>query len=208
MTKQMFLSLLVIAFLALLNAGTVYAQGTTSLGLRGGLNLASLAFKNSDYKMKAGANFGAFATRSLEEHWGVTGEINFTQKGAKFDLPTAGSTLTYSYLEIPVYGTYYFLGQESPFRPKIFVGPTVGILMTAKSKVSGLTTDIKESTNTVDVGVVGGLGFNYRLTEGGNWLYFDARYNYGTSDLIKDNNGDALTNRVLSFNLGISFPLD
>lgn len=184
--------------------------GTVSVGLRGGLNVSNIggSSANSGNRYKAGINFGAVGVYSVDSHWAIAAEVNYSQKGYS---PAINSVLKLNYLDIPVY-VNYFLGQGGDrFRTKVFLGPYVGILMAAKSKIGGIEVgDLKSLYNPTDFGVLAGGGFHYKFSQtGDNWLIFDVRYAYGLSDLAKAGTGSSnVGNRALSFNLGVTFPLN
>jgi len=200
--------LFLIVGLVLFFAGISQAQRTTSIGLRGGLNLSNVTGKNiTDVKMRRATNFGAFITHSVREHWGVTGEINYSGKGF-ISKPQTGEKTTYpaEYLEVPVYGTFYFFGSDAKYRPKVFAGPSVAYLLSSTGRMK---------YNRFDVGAVVGAGVN-REFGNDNWLYVDVRYTMGFTNIYKDGQeavpafGVSSTNawnRVMSVNVGVSFPL-
>lgn len=184
---------------------SVQAQNT-SVGLRGGLNIANVSGDAvSDTKSKIGVNFGALLTYSVAPTFGITGEINFTSKGNKYD--NSDATTSINYMEIPIYGAYYFGDAGATLRPKLFAGPAIGILMTAKNELGGVEVDTKDFTEPVEFGAVFGLGFNKRVGDG-NWIYVDLRYNLGLTDIVKDNPSDNMVkNNVISLNLAYTIPL-
>jgi hypothetical protein len=196
----------------------VYSQdsGTISLGLRGGITASNFGVRSSGVasggnlgganSYKAGVNFGAFGMYSVDEHWAFTAEINYAQKG---NSPVLRSFNNLNYLEIPLYINYFFGQGGDRFRPKAFLGPYLGILITANTKFGGTKQDVKNTYNPTDFGVLAGGGFHYKFNEAGdNWLIFDIRYGFGLSDLAKSANATSgLSNRALSINLGVSFPL-
>lgn len=191
-------------------------SGTVSLGLRGGVNAANWAGNvNSGTaigtgaganRYKAGINFGALATYSVDEHWAVTAEINYSQKGTA---PALNARTKLNYLDIPIYVNYFFGQGGDRFRTKVFIGPYVDILMAAKNQSGGVEIDVKNVYNSTDFGVLAGGGFHYKFNEASdNWLIFDVRYGLGFSDITKPGLGRSnLTNRVLSINLGVTFPI-
>jgi outer membrane protein W len=201
MTKYTFSTTLIL--FALLLGSHVKAQSPTSIGLRTGVNFASIsgdAFNN--YKGRTGLNFGAFLTHSIVSHFGITGEINYAQKGARLN---ENNEWNVNYLEIPVYGSYFFGKDGSNIRPKIFAGPYLGVLMNSKSKVNGVEVNTADSFNSVDFGALFGAGAHFRIGDG-VWLYVDGRYGLGLADATKSS--IRASNRVPSINLGISFSLD
>lgn len=208
--------LILIAFTLLTCYAYGQEAGTVSLGLRGGVTAANFGGNTNSAsgigagagsnRYKAGVNFGALGTYSVDEHWAITAEINYSQKGTA---PNLNSRIKLNYLDIPIYVNYFFGQGGERFRTKVFIGPYVDILMVAKNKSGGLETDVKGVYNTTDFGVLVGGGFHYKFNEASdNWLIFDVRYGLGFSDIYKTTIGTSnLTNRVLSINLGVTFPL-
>jgi hypothetical protein len=60
-------------------------------------------------------------------------------------------------------------------------GPQVGFLMNAKNKVGSTSTDVKDDLNGAVFSIPAGIGY---LTSTG--LGFDARYNFGISNIYKE----------------------
>ncbi len=203
--KLIFIVLVLFAFQA-----QAQEAGTVSVGLRGGLNVSNFGGSgvSGGNRYKAGLNFGAVGVYSVDSHWAVALEVNYSQKG---NSPVQNSFVKLNYLDIPIYINYFFGQAGEKFRPKVFLGPYVGVLMVAKTKVGGIESgDLKSLYNPTDFGVLAGAGFHYKFSEtGDNWLIFDVRYAYGLSDLAKAGTGSSnAANRALSFNLGVTFPLN
>lgn len=203
--KLIFIASILFAFQA-----QAQESGTVSIGLRGGLNVSNFGgiSTNSGNRYKAGINFGALGIYSVNEHWAIAAEVNYSQKGYS---PALNSVLKLNYLDVPVYVNYFFGQGGDRFRTKAFLGPYVGVLMAAKSKIGGVEVgDLKSLYNSTDFGVIAGGGFHYKISqEGDNWLICDVRYAHGLSDLAKAGSGSSnLANRVFSFNVGITFPLN
>ncbi|GAB4119011.1 MAG: porin family protein [Thermoflexibacter sp.] len=188
-------------------------EGTISLGLRGGLNTSNFAGNiggaAGENRFKAGINFGAFGTYSIQENWGITAEVNYSPKGTVTS-QFARSNIKLNYLDIPVYVNYFFGQGGDKLRTKVFLGPYIDFLMTAKQNLGGIEVDVKDRYNNLDLGLLLGAGLHYKISEsGGNWLILDVRYGIGFSDIAKPGLGTSnITNRALSFNLGISFPIN
>lgn len=173
----------------------------TSLGLRLGMNFANIHGQNMDNKMKLGMNFGALVTHSISPSFGVTGEVNYSGKGAK--AKNSDLSINLNYLEIPIYANFFIGDSEATFRPKLMLGGYFGYLMSAKSDGK----DIKEAYKPADFGGVLGLGGHYRIGDG-NWLNIDVRYALGLTNIIDtDVSNVTARNGVLSLNLAYTFPL-
>ncbi|MCS6967968.1 MAG: porin family protein [Cytophagales bacterium] len=177
-----------------------YSQSTPiSVGLRGGVSFSNFAGENVNTDARTGINFGAFLTYSTDYNFGVTGEVNYAQKGAK----TANSKLNVNYLEIPIHLTYFF--GKGGFRPKIMAGPYVGFLMNSELEINNAKVNVKDLYKSEDFGLSVGGGFHLDIGDA-KWFYLDGRYGIGLADVTKA--GGNVYNRVFSINIGISFGLD
>src|SRR5882672_4604228 len=104
MKKTMRLSLVVI-----LLAGAsqlAHAQAGVAIGIKGGLNFATLNANSSlsaNYDSHTGYNFGGFVLFKFTKI-GIQPEILFSQQGSKISYPTSTSsfTSTFNYVNIPV----------------------------------------------------------------------------------------------------------
>ena len=198
-------------WLCLLFALPVLAQSKTSLGLRGGINFSTTRPKSDGTTAKTGGNFGAFILHHPGARWGISGEINFSSRGEAHILIGNSEKIIHRlyYVEMPVYGTFYFSPPERPFRPKVFAGAALSTLLS--SEFAGTDSQIyaEKETRPLEVGALAGIGFNYRLTPDGQALHFDLRYQRGLTPVFKEilQFSDPSRNKVFSINLGMSFPL-
>ena len=79
-------------------------------------------------------------------------------------------------------------------------GPELGLLMSSKLKVNNETIDMKDETESFNLGL--GLGTGYYFTPN---IGLSARYVAGFTDVIKDNVGDAVKNNVFQVGLNYKF---
>lgn len=173
-----------------------------TVGPRLGLNVSNLSGVN-DIKAKAGLTVGAFMLYSFQEHFGISADVLYSMEGAKFtDLNNIGNVSTKTennialgYLRIPLLANVFFGEYGNRFRPKVSLGPSVGLLLSAKNKFKSVTNNsstdvitiedkdnVKNNFKSVDLGAVVGAGFNYRLAES-VWWNFDLRYYIGATDI-------------------------
>ena len=89
-------------------------------------------------------------------------------------------------------------------------GPQVGFLSGATDVYEGVIEnritvedDIEDNLNSTDAGVT--FHIEYKLKEGPFSTSLNARYYHGLTDIIKDNPGDEVYNRI--FSLSISVPM-
>lgn len=165
---------LLVAVLAVLGLTNVNAQ-EIKLGIKGGLNFASISGDNTEnIDLLTGLNFGFLAEVPISEKFSFQPELIYSGQGYSFD----DDTIALNYLNIPLIGKYYLTRGLS-----LEAGPQIGFLLSAKNDKE----DVKDSFNTVDFGLNFGLG--YKLDNG---LNFSLRYNLGLSDI---NNIDGFSNK-------------
>lgn len=171
----------------------------TSIGIKGGLNLADLAYENDlETSFKPGLLVGGFITYSTDSGFGFGGELNYVMRGTEL----VDQNITLNYLELPLYVKYFFGQPGEKLRPKVMLGPSLGFLLSADAA----TNDVSENFETIDAGLMLAGGVNYSLG-GGKWLNLDLRYTYGLTNISAFENAPEVFNRNLALTVGVSFPL-
>lgn len=199
--------LLIITALALC-ASSMYAQELTranfSIGPRVGLNLSNLNNANNT-EAKPGLVAGITSTYSITETSGLTFDVLYSQEGSQADVGAEMQT-NLDYLRLALAYNQFFGDLGERFRPKIYVGPSLGFLTSAEAKSGETETDIKGEFNNLDVGLLGGIGFNYRIGAR-QWLNVDGRYYLGLSDVTESRlpGEDPITNRTFQISVGVAF---
>ena len=135
---------------------------------------------------------GLFMEYRFTDKISIAPEAVFAAQGGKFEMTFEGDVKKYTYnlnyINIPVMFKYYIIPALS-----VDLGPQLGVnvysKVTSKIKGSGSaesknTTDNKDNTKTIDVGV--GLGFTYNITED---VFVQGRYTLGLTKAF--NYGDA-----------------
>src|SRR5690554_2275250 len=199
MRKLMIAAIAVVGFSA---AGL--AQQQVKFGPKAGVNLANLSGMD-DTDMKIGFHVGAVAEIKFNDKFSLQPELLYSAQGTKIDMsmdiPMIGklefeSKTNLDYINIPIMAKYYFVEGFS-----VEVGPQVSFLIKAEEKAKSdgesETLDIKDGLNSIDFGL--GFGLAYDLPQG---LFINARYNLGLTDIVKDNNGDAVKNSVIQVEIG------
>jgi hypothetical protein len=207
----------VLAICLLLTTGfSASAQSNVSLGLTGGGNYSCVKDPDVHYPYKPGFNGGAVLTWGPVEHWGFGGALLYSLEGYAFEgmLSEAHveSITDLAYLRMPLRVSYFFLSYQDRVRPKIFLGPSPGFLISAVTNTemhnNGSTTRTRtvttDSYQRFDLGIQAGAGCNIRLTENGIWMNIDAAYTHGLLDISASDYEHY--NRNLSLNLGVTFP--
>lgn len=201
MRRILVVALLVVFALSM----SAFAQEKTKMpmgaGVTAGLSLGNAtgsdaaALSGETKKMRLGFAFGAFYSFEPVKGFTIQPELMYVQKGVKYEEDAGGKlTIKTDYLEIPVLAKWTPDMKESKIQPTIFVGPFVGIIMSAKAKAEGFAgdslngeVDIKDQLKSTDFGVAFGAGLGMKTTKGE--LFFDARYDLGLSKVYKDIGG-------------------
>ncbi|MFC5410411.1 porin family protein [Larkinella bovis] len=197
-------------FLLASASGLMAQKQRWSAGPRLGLNISSLYGKNSYYDAKLGLVAGGFVSYSSINHFGISADVLYSQRGGKYDNPSDRSSHTQflNYLEIPVVARYY-LNLSGNFRPNLFVGPSLGILLNSKRTNSinqgqsypDAKTD--DEFEPLDLGGTAGFQANFKVKDRQRFL-IDARYTLGLTN-VRTNASPWLGNSTFSFTLGYSF---
>jgi hypothetical protein len=194
---------IVLLLFMLMIGGAVSAQ-TLTMGPKIGINWSDLIGADSS-KVRSGITAGDLFVYSTMGHFGLGVDIMYSVKGAKYTRITNFATTTerwdyklrLNYLEVPIQAIVFLAGDTSRFRPKVAIGPYIGILFNPRQTVEyqrstdGVSTTVTRNVNvsdlykTFDLGGVLTVGFNYRLL-GRTWLNVDARYGMGFTNIEKE----------------------
>lgn len=190
MFRSISLRTLTVSFLctfALLSSS--YAQQRFSAGPRVGLNLSKFNGDVEKNNFHPGFTAGAFLMYSSLNHFGISVDALYAQRGAAFRVSRPGTYISYNqrinYLEIPV-ALRYFLTLSGNFRPNLFVGPSLAFRLNAKTtpvEASMSNSVVNTSTfNSADLGLIGGFQLNWKGLGERQRFLIDARYTYGFTD--------------------------
>ena len=187
---------IVLAAAFFLLASSANAQ-KAHFGIKGGMNASSLNSSpaNSDMQTKIGFNAGLLAhIHGSNAQWAVQPEVYYSSEGAK-SKSNSDNKLDLGYLNVPVLLQYMF---DNGFR--IEAGPQIGFLLNAKSKSNSGSTDAKDAYKKTNFSIPVGVGY---LTSSG--LGFDARYNFGISDINDASTGTKIHSNVFQFGIFYQF---
>ncbi len=201
--------------LLLLTVQSVSAQQRWSIGPRIGANISNQMGDlppGADVKWLAGWNVGGFIMYSDINHFGISADVLYSQKGVRLENVAAGAararyTSRVNYLEVPILARY-FLTLSGSFRPNFFIGPSVAFTLNAKTKDHTVGTaeqperDVTDLYRPADLGLVGGIALNFEVAKGKRVL-FDARYTYGLIDATVG--AGSIRNSAVTLNLSYGF---
>ncbi len=166
-------------------------QAQVKFGAKAGLNLSTWTGDVDDLKMKPGFYVGGLANIKVADQFSVQPELLVSAEGAK----DGDANLNTMFINIPVMAQY-----NTPSGFYVEAGPQLGILVSAKAKADGESTDIKDLLNSTNFGASFGAGFNM-----GSGLGFGARYNLGLSNALKDGGDTKIKTSNISIGLHYNF---
>ena len=170
-----------------------------AVGVKAGATISEMAWSPTvRQQFTPGATAGLCLRYTEENHFGLVGEINFTQRGwaEKFAKETGLSyKRQFSYVQIPVM-TQIFFGSDK-WRFFINLGPEIGLMIGDKitsnfnyhdvSAVAGFPKNHRsnqldmEVAGKFDYGIAGGLGVEMRLRRKHS-VMLEGRFYYGLAN--------------------------
>lgn len=168
-----------------------FSQTQFGLGLRTGIDFSTISFDPeaplAPTVTKSGLTtfvIGAVAELQFAGMFAAEIEPRYILKGIKYESGAAKQTVSTSQLELPLHFKVKFL--KGSVRPFAFVGPNLGIVLTAKSKLEGTgndgETDLKNTTSSTDFGLDFGGGAEFKVASN-IAITGDVRYTLGLSNL-------------------------
>lgn len=194
----------------------LFLAAQTGVGVRAGLNYASMSFVNDSLatgafqEQKTGYHAGLFADIHLGPHWYLSPSLLFSLKGVRLRRDTLSQTdINLQYLQVPLcLGIRKQLGIINFF---VQTGPYAGYGFAGNVKVSSLNAAFQEVKNDLFEDQQGlkayektDWGWNVAAGIGIKKLHIMAAYDIGLKDANASNTGSA-KNRVLQVSLGYKF---
>lgn len=199
--------ILMTALATLVTTAQVHYEGTIAVGGKGGVSLSRVNFNPTvQQTMLPGMTAGVMFRYIEENHFGLVGELNVTQRGWKevFDDADYNYSHSFTYLELPIM-THIFFGNQ---RVKGFfnLGPEINVMLgdDVKSnfeyqKAEGMdyfihdTRHIEQMTmdinNRLDYGICAGAGMELNLNPKHS-LLLEGRFYYGLTDVFPNHKTD------------------
>lgn len=200
-------SLLTIAALMLFLTASLSAQTEMWFGPKAGASMAKVTGDDidslfSDVKYKTGFAAGVFLNAGLTPSIAIQPELLYVMRGAKEDV--IDLKLKANYVALPVLIKWMAPTQGS-VKPNLFVGPEVAFLMSAKIDTVGGDVDVKDSTKSVDFGLVFGGGLDFDA--GSGRVTFDVRYNLGLTKIDDSSDKSDIKNSGFAAYIGYAIPI-
>ena len=194
MKKQFFL-----AMVLLLSSVVTFAQqeeGTFTLQPRAGVNISKLpnqATGGADDKVRIGLAAGLEGEYQLTSKFSLSAGLMYSQQGMKLEAEDEKITMKLDYLNIPILAQYYV---SKGFAVKAGIQPGFNL----SHKAGGETI---KNVNSFDFSIPIGLSYEFPSVP----VVIDARYNWGLTDVAKENQGDKIWNEVIQITIGYKFKL-
>jgi hypothetical protein len=210
-------------FLFLLTTCFAYSQNKSftpewAFGFNGGTTFSKVSFTSSirvPQELLLQSSGGITVRYISENHFGIQGELNFSQRGWQEVTDTIHLnklTRSLAYLELPLMTHIYFgLGKRVNF---IFnIGPQISWFLNEKVVDKEINTPDEippyydmAVQRKFDYGIKGTVGLEFRTGIGS--FILDGRYYFGLSDIYQNTRSDlfqASSNKVIGVNLTYLF---
>ena len=168
----------------------------TELGIKGGMNVATLGSSDMGFLPRISYHIGGTAEFITTPFFSIQTELLYSLQGAAIDR-SQNIYLNYHYLNIPLFGKAYFY-EDACFE----IGVQYGRLIKAVDKSDFYAQNQSEEVSKNDFAAI--FGLSYKLDERFN---FGLRYNLGFTntspqDIIYEKR---FTNKVLQISFGYIF---
>lgn len=206
----------IVFLLGLLAAAPPAWAGPVSVGIKGGLTLATLHEDSGQTETRTGWTAGGFVAYPLAHHFALQGEALYVSRGTSLGAtiirdpsgPNIGTTESETFLvrDDVDFGLRGRLGlaPAAKIQPYLLVGPALSIEtreeLTTSPDVGSVDTDALEN---VAVAISFGLGSELPLGDG--HLLLEANYDLGITDLSEVSVGPAVHASTWRFMTGYRF---
>jgi hypothetical protein len=172
------------------------ALSQLKLGVKGGLNLATISFDKdrTTNNLRAGFNAGMLAESKVRERLYVRPELLYSLKGWSFSKLARGGRVSLHYLNLPL-----LIGYKPAKNITLLLGPELGLLLKHVVRYEDIVENYTRRDQKPDVGIA--AGFAYKISPK---LGLEARYTHGLSRVAEVGLSPHLPdgrNRVISFGL-------
>ena len=171
------------------------ADAQQAVGIKGGLNIASLSgFEGRD---RISGHAGLFLHHTINKNWCFQPELLYSGEGQRYMSGGVERTLALGYLQLPLMIQYYPA-------PQVYLeaGPQFGLLLSAQDKVDDESGEINAKDDFTTGQVAIGLGIGYKASEK---LILYGRYNFGLTDVSRFDN---IVDHSNVGQLGVAFRLN
>ncbi|HEX8331934.1 MAG TPA: porin family protein [Segetibacter sp.] len=189
---------------------------SNSLGINAGFGHSWIK-NHQDVQFNPAGNFGVSFVHSTKTNFGFGADLKFSLEGGQEETvstPKVEHTTDLNYIRVPLKAIYFFGNYGQRLRPKVHVGPSLGFLVGAhderKNTATGAITEDRKSDDdyhNFDIGLQGGVGFNYRLVKN-TWFTTDLNYYNGFKGIrqpLVGSNSPRYVNNNVALNIGVNW---
>ena len=189
---------LFLAVVAMMISAATFAQnevGQLTIQPKVGVNIANITDVN-DADPRIGLAAGAEFEYGLTDNIGLSAGVLYSMQGVKASEESVDCTLKLDYLNVPILANFYI---AKGFAVKLGVQPGFKLSSKAKFKGSGGSKEVDvDGFKSVDLSIPVGLSYQYQN------IVFDARYNWGVTNLVEDSDSK---HSVFQITVGNKFSL-
>ncbi|MGE0589352.1 MAG: porin family protein [Cyclobacteriaceae bacterium] len=172
-----------------LSLSSAYAQ-SPRMGIKGGLNISNLYVDDvNDENSRIGFNAGFYGQPISSDVFALQTELLYSTKGSENEYDgfvDQNVKFNLNYLEVPVLAVFK-LGNTTELHAGGYGGYLLGVNVKYSGDILSGGEDLdRDNFETVDYGLIGGVGFNFGDVQIG------ARYNYGLRQLAKTDNAKSI----------------
>ena len=164
--------------LAIMSLFFTSVSAQNAIGIKGGVNIASLSGFEGDSRVSGHA--GVFLHHTINKNWCFQPELLFSAEGQQYFSNGQERTLALDYIQLPLMIQYYAA-------PQLYIeaGPQVGVLVSAQDKGDEENVHLNVKDDFTNAQVALGVGIGFKATE---QLILFGRYNFGLTDVSKFDN--------------------
>jgi hypothetical protein len=173
----------IFAALILIIGITFHHIQAQSVGLKSGVNVSNFYNADFDSDNRVAFNIGLYGNFNLKQiPFSIQPELYYSQKGSVSSWQSGDIVVNgrfkIEYIEAPIL-VKFSNNLTSYTNLNIMAGPSFAYLL--RSNFS--STDIKDTTRSTDIGLVGSVGFDFPLAS--RLMSFEVRYNRGFSKIFE-----------------------
>jgi hypothetical protein len=182
------------------------------IGAKGGANLATVGISadGSGVSTATRQAFHGAVMLGFGLKPNIAIEVPMTYVGKGFTSDSSGtngvlSDLSIDYFEFPVLLVGTFPAEPSMFAARVFAGPAFGLrsrcsLVAANQDPTGWTDCDADISSAVDFSIMAGAGV--KIGKGRSGFTVELSYDYGLSNIVKENTSTSAKNRNLMLSVG------
>ena len=196
---------LTLVLLAGFSFATAANAQSIQFGVKAGANFANVSGDGTQgvsTSTLVGFNGGVFLGLGFTDNLSLQPELVYSGQGFKetvtYNGTTYNGTQAEGYFNVPV-----LLKYKLPIGLYFETGPQLGILISAKVKVSGSSQDDKAGFKSTDFAWAVGAGFQIPATQ----LGIDVRYNIGLANIADNSGGGSGSVKNGVFQVGLTYAL-